>query len=63
MRAAASSASPDDTSTVACQPQPGSRKRTPWGSAVPRVSMPTSQASAEPAWVGTQLTTSFMPSG
>jgi hypothetical protein len=44
-----STASPDDTSTVACQPQPVSRKRTPWGSAVPRVSMPTSQASAAPA--------------
>jgi hypothetical protein len=51
--AAASSASTDDTRIVACQPQPIQHAHLmPCGSAVPSVSMPTSQASAAPALFG-----------
>ena len=61
--AAATNASTEETSIVACHDQPAPARRMPCGRAVPSVSMPTSCASAAPARSGTQLTTSFMPSG
>ena len=63
MLAAARSASNEEPAATPCQGHPAPAARIACGSAVPSVSMLTSHPSASPARSGSQLTTSFMPSG